>query len=93
MSKLLSVTSSPRGEAWESTTLAETFAARRDPPLEHPDLEVDPVDLSDAEPLPVSGGKGADPEDGRVRRTDADQVGLRRGVGRRSSGLRPLQRG
>jgi FMN-dependent NADH-azoreductase len=39
MCKLLCVTSSPRGEASESTALAETFLAEYR--SQHPDLEVD----------------------------------------------------
>jgi FMN-dependent NADH-azoreductase len=56
MSKLLYVTSSPRGEASESTALAETFLAEYR--SQHPDLEVDHLDLWDGS-LPVYGGKGA----------------------------------
>jgi FMN-dependent NADH-azoreductase len=57
MCKLLCVTSSPRGEASESTALAETFLAEYR--SQHPDLEVDQLDLWDGS-LPVYGGKGAD---------------------------------
>ena len=57
MSKLLYISSSPRGEASESIALADTFLAEFR--TRHPDLEVDRLDLWDGS-LPVYGGKGAD---------------------------------
>ena len=57
MSKLLYITSSPRGEASESIALAETFLAEYR--TQHPDLEVDRLDLWEGS-LPVYGGKGAE---------------------------------
>jgi FMN-dependent NADH-azoreductase len=50
MSKLLYITSSPRRKASESTGLAETFLAEYR--TQHPDLEVDRLDLWDGS-LPV----------------------------------------
>jgi Flavodoxin-like fold len=57
MSKLLYITASPRGDASESIALAETFLAEYR--TQHPDLEVDRLDLWDGS-LPVYGGKGAE---------------------------------
>ena len=56
MSKLLYISASPRGEASESIALADTFLAEYR--SQHPDLEVDRLDLWDGS-LPVYGGKGA----------------------------------
>ncbi|MGZ4269488.1 MAG: FMN-dependent NADH-azoreductase [Solirubrobacteraceae bacterium] len=57
MTKLLYVVSSPRGEASESTAIADAFLAayRR----ARPGLEVDVLDLW-REPLPVYGGRGVE---------------------------------
>lgn len=57
MSKLPYISSSPRGEASESIALAETFLAEYR--TQHPDLEVDRLDLWEGS-LPVYGGKGAE---------------------------------
>jgi FMN-dependent NADH-azoreductase len=57
VSKLLYISSSPRGEASESIGLADAFLAEYR--NRHPDLEVDRLDLWDGS-LPVYGGKGAD---------------------------------
>ena len=57
MTKLLYISSSPRGEASESIALADSFLAEYR--TSHPDLEVDRLDLWDGS-LPVYGGKGAE---------------------------------